>query len=444
MTNARGEFVGYVMPRARGNEFRVIMNPRRFLKSFPGWTKEDLVDVCISFLEKVAFLHSLNVILGDINPKNLIVDANKDVWIIDADSWQVEGYPCPVGTPMFTAPSALGKPYAEFLRTIDEELFAVATMLFMVLITGQFPYARAGSDGDIVRLIKAGNFAFQVGDRSNRDQPEGNWKYMWSHMPRDLKELFWNTFHREGDRFAQRPTADEWLHAFRQYKRWLGSDMNFDPMSYDVYPFRFKAFRPDTPILDCPQCNRKHAIVGTWSDATQEHSTPDLCFDCQQQNLPKCQDCGTPKPAGALRDGRCRECNHKRNYGNCERCGKETPLRYLVDGRCSNCQKGTCRSCNRMFLRSELSHGRCKECEKKGIELDPSRLCRDCGQPFITFDHIAYFEDKGLAVPKSHTKIKKPCPNGSQQPTATVLPGATTTQPQLGGLGQLLTKLFNL
>ena len=137
----------------------------------------------------MVFLHSLNVILGDINPKNLIVDANKNVWIIDVDSWQVEGYPSPVGTPMFTALSALGKPYAEFLRTVDEELFAVATMLFMVLITGQFPYARAGSDGDIVRLIKDGNFAFQVGDRSNRDQPEGNWKYMWSHMPRDLKEL---------------------------------------------------------------------------------------------------------------------------------------------------------------------------------------------------------------------------------------------------------------
>lgn len=46
-----------------------------------------------SFLEKVVFLHSLNVILGDINPKNLIVDANKNVWIIDVDSWQVEDTP---------------------------------------------------------------------------------------------------------------------------------------------------------------------------------------------------------------------------------------------------------------------------------------------------------------------------------------------------------------
>ena len=444
VTNARGEFVGYIMPRARGNEFRVIMNPRRFLKSFPGWTKEDLVDVCISFLEKVVFLHSLNVILGDINPKNLIVDANKNVWIIDVDSWQVEGYPSPVGTPMFTAPSALGKPYAEFLRTVDEELFAVATMLFMVLITGQFPYARAGSDGDIVRLIKDGNFAFQVGDRSNRDQPEGNWKYMWSHMPRDLKELFWNTFHWEGSRFIQRPTAGEWLRAFREYKWWLGSDKNFDPISNNVYPFRFKAFRPDTPILDCPQCGRQHAIVGEWSDATQQHSVPDLCFDCQQQNRPKCQDCGTPKPEGALRDGRCRECNHKRNSGNCEECNKEIAARYLVGGRCSTCQQEACRSCNGVFLKSELHYGRCKECAKKGSELDPSRLCRDCGHPFINFDHIAYFNEKGLAVPKSHARIKQQCPNSLPQSTATARSKDTASQHQFGlSLGQLLRSFFD-
>ena len=111
-----------------------------------------------------------------------MVDADKDVWIIDADSWQLEGYPCPVGTPMFTAPSALGKPYSDSLRTMDEELFAVATMLLTILITGQFPYARAGSDGDIARLIKDGNFAFQYRENSNGDQPNGNWKYMWSHL----------------------------------------------------------------------------------------------------------------------------------------------------------------------------------------------------------------------------------------------------------------------
>ena len=138
--NELGEFVGYAMPRAEGKEFqRTIFNPKRFKAAFPKWRKQDLVDVCLAFLEKVIYLHSQNILLGDINPKNLMVDDKRHVFIIDADSWQLEGYPCPVGTPMFTAPSLLGTSYSERLRTLEDENFAVATMLFMILITGQFP-----------------------------------------------------------------------------------------------------------------------------------------------------------------------------------------------------------------------------------------------------------------------------------------------------------------
>ena len=433
VSNTAGEFVGYMMQKARGSEFRVIMNPRRFLKAFPGWTKADLADVCISFLEKVSYLHSLNVVLGDINPKNVIVDANKDVWIIDADSWQIEGFPCPVGTPMFTAASAQRRAYADSLRTLEEENFAVATMLFMVLITGQFPYARAGSDGDIARLVREGNFAFQFRDRSNRDQPEGNWKYMWSHLPRDLKEMFWQTFHRDGERYAAPPTVDEWLRAFQRYRSWLGSAKNFDPMSNDVYPFRFKAFRPDTPIRDCPQCRRPHALVGEWNEAAQTHAVADVCFDCRQQNKPKCTDCGTPRPEGALRNGRCRDCNRKRDFGTCQRCGTETPTRYLVAGCCSSCQLGTCKTCHASVPKSELSYGRCATCDKHGKSLDNSRLCVDCRQPFITYEHVAWFEGKGLDVAKSHAKIKKDCPR-AVRPTTSAIPArsASPTPPQSG------------
>lgn len=186
--NSLDEFVGYVMPLAAGRELqRSIFGPPKFKKSFPDWKKADLVDVCISFLEKVAFLHDLNVIIGDINPKNMLVDEQKRVSIIDADSWQVEGYPCPVGTPMFTAPAIAGRAYSEFLRTEEDERFAVATMLFMILITGQFPYARKGAEGDIAKAVTEGRFAFQYKDKSNRDQPAGNWKYMWSHLPVDIK-----------------------------------------------------------------------------------------------------------------------------------------------------------------------------------------------------------------------------------------------------------------
>jgi hypothetical protein len=430
ITSSDGEFVGYAMPRATGKELQAtVMRPARFKKTYPNWTKADLVDVCISFLEKVAFLHSLNVLLGDINPKNVMVDANKDVWIIDADSWQLEGYPCPVGTPMFTAPTVTGD-YADALRTEEEELFAVATMLFMILITGQFPYARAGADGgDFAALIKEGKFAFQFRGASDRDQPEGNWKYMWSHLPFPVKRTFWNTFHRDGLRYSKRPTADEWLRVFRDYQQFFGGSDDFDQMSHDVYPTRFKKKDADTPEYECAQCHT--SMIGRWQEDKQSYWTPKLCDNCRQ-NQTRCSDCGKPKPADALRDGRCRECNRTRNYAACSNCGKDTPRRYLIDGRCSNCQLVACKDCGAPTPKTELTYGRCASCVKKAAQLDPARLCADCRQPFITFDHASWFTSKGLGIPKSHAAIRKTCPPkpaAGPRPRAS-RPTATSTSSQ--------------
>jgi serine/threonine protein kinase len=398
ITNPDGAFVGYSMPKASGKELQAtIMRPARFRRVYPNWTKADLVDVCISFLEKVEYLHSLNILLGDINPKNLMVDEHKDVWIIDADSWQVEGYPCPVGTAMFTAPSITGD-YANSLRTVEEERFAVATMLFMILITGQFPYARAGADGgDFATLIREGKFAFQFKGASNRDQPEGNWKFMWSHLPHRVKSLFWNTFQKEGgSRYDRRPTASEWLAVFREYRSFFGSAHDFDPMSNDVYPIRFKAFKPDTPIRDCPSCGRKNAIADTWNEHGQAYVEQTLCYTCNQIR-PRCADCGKSKSADQLKDGLCSECRRM----PCKDCGKQT-------------------------RKPELQYGRCQACVKKGAEFDRNRLCSDCHQPFITYDHQHWFTSKGLDVPKSHLAIKKACPMGASS-TQSTRPARNTT-----------------
>lgn len=424
ISNTDGAFVGYSMPRASGKELQAtVMRPARFRATYPDWTKGDLVDVCISFLEKVSYLHSLNILLGDINPKNLMVNANKDVWIIDADSWQLEGYPCPVGTPMFTAPTMNGE-YADRLRTPEEELFAVAVMLFMILITGQHPYNRAGTDGDITRLIEEKIFPYQLGERKGADQPEGQWKYMWSHLHPRVKTMFWHTFHGDGDRYDKRPTADDWLRIFQEYKRYLTSPENFDPQSDDVYPTRLKAMAPDTPIYACAQCGA--SMIGRWQKDKGTYWTPKLCDDCRQ-NQSKCSECGKHKPAESLKDGRCWECNRKLNYAACSNCGKETPKKYLIDGRCSNCQLVACKDCGTLTAKTALTYGRCADCVKKAAELDPTRLCIDCRQPFITRDHVGWFQSKYLDVPRSHTAIKQSCPPRPATAQATARPPRAAT-----------------
>ena len=381
VTNHLGEFVGYVMPRASGREFqRTIFNKRKFENEYPHWKKADLVEVCVAFLEKVKYLHSMNIILGDINPKNLMVDDKKNVFIIDADSWQLEGYPCPVGTPMFTSPAMLGKTYADDLRTTDDELFSVATMLFMIVMTGQFPYIRTGTDGDMVQLIREGNFAFQYENRNNKDQPGGDWKYMWSHIHKPVKDLFWHTFHREGKRYSNRPEVAEWLTAFTAYKEYLGNTRtNFDPMSNDVYPIRNKAFKPDTPIHDCPICGRKNAIAGIWMDDAEEYSVPRQCNKCREHQPSRTV---APRPVTSR------------------------PL----TSQSSPSATYACKECRKTVPKTQLTYGRCVSCTAKAALLDPTRLCADCRQPFLTKDHIGWFTKRSLEVPKSHSAIRQTCP----------------------------------
>ncbi|WP_438855609.1 hypothetical protein [Agromyces sp. M3QZ16-3] len=373
--NSAGEFVGYAMPKARGIEFsRAITRPERFARNFPDWKKSDLVDVCISFLKQVRYLHSQNILIGDLNPKNLLVDTNKQVWIIDADSWQFEGYPCPVGFPEFTAPEAT----VGALRTVQDERFAVAVVLFRILMTGCGVYDRIGAPmDDPERLNREAKFAFQLGDRSEKDQPLGPWKFMWSHLPKNgsqdrpgVKDLFWHTFHRDGDRYANRPTVDEWLGALTRFKGWLAHD--FDPHSDDVYPPRLRAATEEA-LYECSECG--------------------------------CSLAGIPKREGKRivdyhRPKRCQDC--LANLPACVSCQKRYEAHSVVGGLCRNCKK------------------------TRDNEFDPERRCRDCNGLFITLKHVEWFVSRGYDVAKSHEAIKQFCPAAAASPTST-----RGTRPQL-------------
>lgn len=92
-------------------------------------------------MKKVDYLHERNIILGDINPANILVVSPKEVYFVDTDSYQIENFPCPVGTDNFTAREIQGKNYAEFLHMMGNEYFALATLLFMIIVPGKPPYS---------------------------------------------------------------------------------------------------------------------------------------------------------------------------------------------------------------------------------------------------------------------------------------------------------------
>ncbi len=348
--NSNKEFVGYMMPKARGKELQksIFIKPL-FLKNFPNWKKRDTVELCITILEKIKYLHDRNIVMGDINPANILVVSPKEVYFVDTDSYQVENFPCPVGTNNYTAPEIQRKHFSDFLRTMGNENFAVATLLFMIMLPGKPPYSQQGGEDPINNIIRM-DFSYPFGDNSNKKTPDGPWRYIWSHLTYDLKKAFYNTFRKDGDYSTEntRLTVDEWLSIFTYYLELLDSGKfgKQDKMSEELFPTRHK----------------KNPKV--------EYTT--------------CKLCGNEVPENQCQNGICRECLNNGEVYRCKKCGKE--ILY------TNYQK---------YVKNAKRFDVCPECFEYGNKVRIRQNCVDCGRQFeITNNQYDFYTSKGFDIPK--------------------------------------------
>jgi len=230
--NANNEPVGYLMNKAQGVELsRSIFQPKLLGIRFPTWDRKSLAKLCVKILDKIIALHQYNIFIGDINGQNIMVTESLDVYFVDTDSFQVEGYPCPVGLVLFTAPEIQGINFKSFLRTVENENFAIATLLFMILMPGKPPYSHQGGT-TIAENIKKGEFSYPLhGKTYNKQAPQGPWRFMWSHLPHKVKTNFNNAF-SNSDRFS----ASEWRKTLDQYV----FELNKEYHSNEIFPTGFK------------------------------------------------------------------------------------------------------------------------------------------------------------------------------------------------------------
>lgn len=187
--NENDKFIGYLMPKAKaekGFELQTcIFNPALLKNKLPDWTRVNLANLSITILEKIKYLHEKDIIIGDINPFNILIKDDKTVFFVDVDSYQVEHFTCPVGTVHFTAPEIQDiNSYNSLIRIKEHEYFAVATLLFMIFHAGKTPYSYQGG-GNMKDNIKSMNFSFPLGDEDNYLAPQGMWEFIW----RDRKSV---------------------------------------------------------------------------------------------------------------------------------------------------------------------------------------------------------------------------------------------------------------
>ena len=214
-----GTFVGFLMPAGRGKDLDKLWNDGTRALYFPDWERKDLIMLCVTLLEKIKYLHDRNLLIGDINGKNFLVETPEKVWFVDTDSYQVEGYPCPVGTEDFSAPEIQNRNFRTFLRTKGNENFAVAVLLFKVMMLGKHPYSQIGGES-IKDNIKEGNFPY-LKEEHSLIAPKGPWEKIWESLPSNLRDAFFNTFSSNGkyNMEEMRPGVDEWLDLFLKYQK---------------------------------------------------------------------------------------------------------------------------------------------------------------------------------------------------------------------------------
>ncbi len=215
--DSQGVFRGFLMSQASGKPLsHGLFLPKDWLSKHPNWTRKDSVRLAIRILEGIDYLHRMKVLLGDINPMNILVKDANTVFFVDCDSYQVEGFPCPVGWINFVAPEIQGQDFSRFLRTPEHELFAVATLAFMIMMPGKTPYSHQGGE-DGAANIKKMHFPYPLGEKGSKGAPEGPWRFCWSHLSYPLKEAFYQSFH-SGSKGQLRVTVSDWLRRFKKYE----------------------------------------------------------------------------------------------------------------------------------------------------------------------------------------------------------------------------------
>lgn len=212
--NSKNEPVGYLMKRVgdTAKELHSIIGLDKVHSNFPNFKTVDLVRVALDILNVFEKLHNYNVIVGDVQPSNILITSNSFIFFVDTDSFQIESFPCPGGITEFTPPNRQGLKFSSYLRTVEDENFAIATLLFNIFMLRLFPYSFIGGS-DAQENIKKGFFPYSMdGKVTNKALPLG--QKVWSKLPTYLQSAFFDFFTKQ-----RSLNVSDWKLIMTQYEK---------------------------------------------------------------------------------------------------------------------------------------------------------------------------------------------------------------------------------
>jgi DNA-binding helix-hairpin-helix protein with protein kinase domain len=227
LVSADGVVVGYLMPRLhRALPLCEIFNPSSRRRRCPLFHYGYLLRAARNLAAAVRSVHDAGYVIGDLNESNVLITNKARVTLVDVDSFQVRSgdrlYRCRVGKPEYTPPELMGAFFAELDRAPDHDVFALAVLVFQLLMQGLHPFAGVYAGGDdppaLAQRIIDGHWPY-AWDRIGPTQPAPH-APPWEVLPPLVQELMWRCFD-DGHALGTRPSAADWQQALEESEKRL-------------------------------------------------------------------------------------------------------------------------------------------------------------------------------------------------------------------------------
>ncbi len=151
-------------------------------------TNQQVLRLFEQLYDALAALHRQQVVVGDLNDGNILIDA-QTAWLIDADSMQFDRFPCTVGHERFLDPLLFGIDLAQSAAfTPDSDWYAFSVLLFGSLLYIH-PYGGVHPDyPTLLRRAEAGHSLLR-GDVSLPKAAQH-----WRTLPDEMGDWFMSVF----------------------------------------------------------------------------------------------------------------------------------------------------------------------------------------------------------------------------------------------------------
>lgn len=188
----QGKCVGYTMRKFSGDTLAGTLLQDELTRH--GWTRVQLATLGLNIIKSLRYLRLFGMLMGDINLRNILVNTDGDFAIIDTDSFQIEDrYYCDCLRYEFTSPRYIeAVKQGDRFRTVSDENYAIATLLFCILMPEKKPYMSVDGLNE-VQALRRRKFVFPEGYGEVNVLACGT-ERMWYDLPQPIRAKFCDIF----------------------------------------------------------------------------------------------------------------------------------------------------------------------------------------------------------------------------------------------------------